>query len=225
MRAQSDVIGLQEIDRLDDLLTGLQGKLPSIAAVESPNFPKDGLVILIDKSKVKCETVEAIPGLRKGMIAKFTHLASGLTFEFVNLHLKARLEFEDFRMEEINLVLKYVEGRADFIVGDLNTNPALKVVPTILQSGRYREGHEGTESDMHLPSSTTSAKFRETKYSTVSDYIFYSTNRKKTEILPVAHLSRFNVEQLCEYLLPCLNYPSDHILTSVRFLLCNTTAS
>ena len=224
LRADPDIICMQEVDKFDDIAYHLKSyrgvhQLSESGLCGLALFYKPDKLGLLNHAIIDIDTKRPPERKTPRMMTALFENGGGKFIEVVNLHLKSKPDFEFVRVNEMSeCVDTFRRRKCDdsylFITGDLNTEPTAQSIVNLRSMMYVREGHDGTE-DEHKP---TSCKFRKEKRSIVSDYVFYDPH---SNITPLRYLSRFDADTLCDNLLPCDRYGSDHMLTCVEFELVN----
>eukprot|EP00002_Diphylleia_rotans_P007568 TRINITY_DN1719_c0_g1_i2.p1 TRINITY_DN1719_c0_g1~~TRINITY_DN1719_c0_g1_i2.p1 ORF type:complete len:318 (+),score=68.92 TRINITY_DN1719_c0_g1_i2:55-1008(+) len=231
MRAELDIVGMEEVDHFDDLLTRLtpHGYNGIYEQKESSSPTKDGCALFYRSSRFHLVSNQRIllsnpaygikPMPQASILAKFQIRGAdgepiqGSDFVVAVAHLKAKKEFEQIRLVQSQILLDEIkksietQGVPIVIVGDMNSDPDTVIYNNFIGFGTgFKSAYSFYRAEGE-PNHTT-AKVRKHNEVHTIDYIFYDPVFFSLEQL--WHLP--TEEEMGPKLLPSARYPSDHLL-------------
>jgi nocturnin len=204
-RVDPDLLCVQELDHYQDFLEPeMSSKNFDSIYKKKPDWHQDGTGIFYNKSKfTKIDQMEILfPGSQfaLGLLLEW----SGKKFYLFSTHLKAKEEFDSVRVEQLTILLNYIEQLEPhpvILCGDFNSQPGSNAYNRLanntigLVSAYRREGE---------PSFTTIKK-RDILQIKTEDYIW----QRGFQVTSILDFPTF--EAIGPNGLPSCSYPSDHL--------------
>ena len=234
MRADPDIVCLQEVDHFEDIKAALlpthDGYFKS-KGVNASQPSRDGGAIFWKRDRfiprgsadlhysVMCQQ----PTMKQVMMShQFDFkLSNGNTasIRIVATHLKAKKGFEAQRQMQCDAIAKYLnldESPLDMtiICGDFNTDPDSKAVLALLEQTTSVNLESAYRTVVGSEPNWTTWKIRDAVKKKTIDFIFHD---KESAWQPVDawDIPRSGIDE--EVALPCERYPSDHLALAVKF--------
>lgn len=213
LRADADVMVLEEVDHYEDFyLPSLQSQGYEGVFQQKSGWHRDGTAVFYRPTKVRVDRYQTVQFPDQSQFFLLLHcvLLPAAPFLLAATHLKAKIAFEDSRVEEIQLLLRTLQDFPQvplLVAGDFNSPPTGQVYSITAASGLssvYCDALRPGEPEF------TSRKFREKLQCYTIDYIWH----RGWKVLAVWSLP--SAEDIGPQGLPCSSYPSDHLA-----LLCH----
>lgn len=216
----ADIICIEELDHYEDLLLPhLMQKGYRGIYQKKPDWHKDGTAIFYKTELLELEESEVIKfpvGNQFALYAKFRMCKENVELVVVATHLKSKKDFEERRVEEIEVILNTLAKDSSLpmiICGDFNSEPSWATYQRCLSCPlNLHSAYFNTLIPDSEPSYTT-FKHREHLESRVIDYIWLK-GFKASEVLSIPSLDEIGPNAL-----PSENYPSDHLSLSCKLYL------
>lgn len=223
LAAKADILNLVEVDSdhasiFKTAFSGYYGfyakkTSPDVRPKElTPSDNKEGVLMLINLKRFQILSAESfsLNGAKNGeirsqvaVLIKLKDLETKKSMSIVGTHLKAKPGFEETRLQQMKIILKFIKKEKAIILGDLNDVPESLVCKFLLKKG-FVDAYQDQKRDF------TTSKKREKLVTRVIDYIFYRFYKLKVE------------EVVATPAVPVIGYPSkdqpsDHILIGATF--------
>jgi len=234
MRADPDIVCLQEVDHFDDLkailLPKYRGYFKS-KGINASQPSRDGGAIFWKRDRfiprgsadlhysVMCDQ----PEMKQVMMSpQFDFkLSDGTTasVRIVATHLKAKKGFEEQRRLQCEAIAKFInldKSPLDLtiICGDFNTDPDSEAVAALLEQTTSMKLESAYRTVSGSEPDWTTWKIRDAVKKTTIDFIFHDAGASWQPV-DVWNIPQDGID--AEVALPCKMYPSDHLALAAKF--------